>query len=98
MFAASVPTGAANAPPKEARDLDLSIDIDSLEPRVTIREQQNRVEETYQVNNNVYMIKITPSSGAPYYLVDPDGDGRMEMRYRSGGMDRNVPQWSLFSW
>jgi hypothetical protein len=88
----------ADAKPTRVQDLDLSVDVAALEPTVTIRTQENRVEEEYRVNNNVYMIKITPTSGPPYYLVDTDGSGNMEMRRSSAGMDVRVPQWSLFSW
>ncbi len=84
--------------PTHAEDLDLTLDMDAIEPTVTVQEHHNRVEEQYSVNNNVYMVKITPSAGPAYYLVDPDGDGNMEMRRNSAGMDINVPQWSLFKW
>ena len=88
----------AESRPVNVEDLDLSVDVADLEPTVTIHKHHNRVEESYSVNNNVYMIKITPSSGAPYYLIDQDGTGNMEMRRGPAGADVRVPQWSLFSW
>jgi hypothetical protein len=50
------------------------------------------------VNNNTYMMKITPNAGAPYYLVDADGSGEMEWRRNTPGLDPRVPQWTLFNW
>ena len=100
LLGAALVTGPGSTAEKPTRvqELDLRLDPDVIEPSVTIRRHDNRVEEEYSVNNNVYMVKISPASGPPYYLVDPDGDGNMEMRRSSGGMDINVPQWSLFSW
>ena len=93
-----LPLAFAQDKPSSVRDLDLSIDPSVIEPNVTIKKHGNRVEEEYSVNNNVYMIKITPSSGPPYYLVDPEGSGDYEMRRHAAGMDIRVPQWSLISW
>ncbi len=67
-------------------------------PEVTIKEHHNRTVEEYRNNNNLYMVKVTPSHGKPYYLVDDDGSGDMEMRRNAEGMDNRVPQWTLFSW
>ena len=67
-------------------------------PEVTIKEHQNRTVEEYRLNNNLYMVKVTPFHGKPYYLVDDDGSGDMEMRRNAEGMDNRVPQWTLFSW
>ena len=49
-------------------------------------------------SGHLYMIKITPVTGAPYYLLDEDGTGRMEYRRDAAGRDIRVPQWTLFSW
>jgi hypothetical protein len=72
--------------------------LDEIEPSITIREHKNRVEQEYRVNNNLYMVKVTPSAGPSYYLVDPDGQGDMELRRNSLGMDVRPPQWALFRW
>ncbi len=68
-----------------------------IEPEVTIIEKKDRTVEQYSVNGRVYMIKVTPSAGPPYYLYDLDGDGRMDVRQDSP-MDIGIPQWVLFSW
>ena len=78
--------------------LDLSVRDSDYAPSVTLKEHENRVVEEYRVNNNVYMIKITPTVGAPYYLVDDDGSGDMEYRRNSGTLGTRAPQWTLFSW
>jgi hypothetical protein len=44
------------------------------------------------------MVKVTPIVGAPYFLVDQDGSG--DMNLHRGGSDTNIqiPQWALLSW
>ena len=68
------------------------------EPEVTIIQRgQERVEE-YRVNNQVYMIKVTPAKGYPYYLVDTDGDGSFDTRRSQLDSKVVVPQWVLLRW
>ena len=56
-----------------------------------------RIEE-YKQNGRVYMVRVTPSIGPAYYIVDTDGDGRLDQR-RMGNMQDMVPtMWKLFSW
>jgi len=67
------------------------------EPEVTIVQHgQERIEE-FRINNRIYMIKVTPAKGYPYYLIDSNGDGNFDTR--RGGLDSNIviPQWVLFS-
>lgn len=74
-------------------------DGQALEPDVTIVQRKDAVVEEYRVNGRLYMVKITPKIGKPYYLMDNDGDGRMEARI--GNLlyqDPIVPQWVIFSW
>jgi hypothetical protein len=68
-----------------------------LEPDVTIIERPNEQIQQYSVNGRVYMVRITPSSGPPYYLLDLDGDGELDVKSNNPG-DNWVPQWVLFSW
>jgi hypothetical protein len=69
-----------------------------IEPEVTILQKEDSTVEEYRVNGRLYMVKITPSAGAPYYLMDRDGDGMMEFRTSKLGDDVVVPQWVLFEW
>jgi hypothetical protein len=89
---------AASADGTRVADLDLTVDESDIRPTVTIQGHSNRVVEEYSVNNKTYMVKITPTIGAPYYLIDDDGSGELEYRRHSGGRDIRVPQWVLYSW
>lgn len=68
----------------------------SLDPQVTILKQgEDRVEE-YRVNGKLYMVKVTPPHGKPYYLVDRKGDGSFA-REETGVGDKgiSVPMWVI---
>ena len=69
-----------------------------IEPEVTIIRRPDAVIEEYRVNGRMFMMKVTPKVGPAYYLVDRDGDGRMEARMTSLKDDFVVPQWVIFSW
>ena len=49
------------------------------------------------MNGQLYMIRIQPQFGPPYFLIDTDGDGIMDIRNNSP-RDISIPQWVLFSW
>jgi hypothetical protein len=66
----------------------------ALEPQVTIiRRGEDKVEE-FRINGKLYMIKVTPPNGVPYYLVDDKGDGRMT-RQESLDSGLRVPMWVI---
>ncbi len=79
-------------------DLDLRVTSADIAPSVNIKEFDNRTVEEYSVNNNTYMVKITPTAGAPYYLVDDDGSGEMAWKRGAPDIENTVPQWTLLSW
>lgn len=70
---------------------------ENIEPVVTIIRKDDSVIEEYRVNGSLYMVKVTPAVGPAYYMIDNDGDGRMDSR-RSDLDDVIVPQWVLFTW
>jgi len=70
----------------------------AIEPEVTIIRTEESVVEEYRINGQLYMVKITPSVGRPYYLIDTDGDGNLESRRSTLGSGTVVPQWVIFEW
>jgi hypothetical protein len=67
----------------------------SLEPQVTITKRGEDKVEEYRVNGRLYMIKITPRIGLPYYLIDNFGDGTFATG--TGGLDQGIrpPMWVI---
>jgi hypothetical protein len=83
------------ATPKTAQPLPALGSDQSLEPQVTIVKRGPTTVEEYRIHGHLYMLKITPAHGKPYYLIDEHGDGRF---VRRGNLDSGVrvPQWVLF--
>jgi hypothetical protein len=74
-------------------------DGQELEPEVTIVQRKDAVVEEHRINGRLYQVRITPKFGKPYYLVDQDGDGRLETRIGNlRYQDPIIPQWVIFSW
>lgn len=67
------------------------------EPEVRIIRKKDTVIEEYRVNGRVRFVKITPSSGSPYYMVDTDGDGVLETR-DDNFTNPPINQWILLQW
>jgi hypothetical protein len=77
-------------PPPPALDQSDSPD----EPQVTITKQTEQTIEEYRSHGKLYMIKITPKHGKPYYLIDDRGDGKFA-RQESLDSGLRVPQWVI---
>ena len=70
---------------------------ESVEPEITIRETERAVIYEYRVRGQMYMVRIQPQFGPPYYLIDTDGNGTLDMR-DSSPTNISIPQWLLFTW
>ena len=74
-----------------------AVDEPVPEPEVTIVERERDTVFEYRINGRLYMIKIVPAFGPPYFFIDNDGDGNMETRATDFTLIR-VPQWVLATW
>ena len=61
-----------------------------------VRKGEDTVEE-YRVNGQLYMIKVTPPHGVPYYLYDDVGNGDFTRRDAQDAGVR-VPKWVIKRW
>ena len=43
-------------------------------------------------------MRVVPNAGPPFYLVDADGDGRLETRRNNLAPGFAVPAWVLYRW
>ena len=77
------------APPPPQPQID-----QSLEPEVTIIKRGEETIEEYRVHGKLYMVKVTPSHGVPYYLLDENGTGKFT---RHDDLDNpvKVPLWLI---
>lgn len=89
-FAAKpVPDNLEPLPPPPAMD-----GTPDDEPAVTIIKQTEQTVEEFRAGGRLYMIKITPKVGKPYYMVDDRGDGKFS---RQESLDSGVrpPRWVI---
>jgi len=80
-------------PPPPAMDAAADQPVDG-EPEVTIKQEEGQTIEEYRMAGRLYMIKVTPKGGKPYYLVDDRGDGKFA-RQDSLDSGLRVPRWVI---
>jgi hypothetical protein len=83
----------------EEEPLPPKVQGEQLEPTVTIREEEDRRIEEYRINGRVYMIKVIPEKGVPYYYIDTDGDGQLELDMGQQALNPVQPvHWKIKEW
>ncbi|MGB5306699.1 MAG: DUF2782 domain-containing protein [Gammaproteobacteria bacterium] len=83
--------------PKAAPPPSSGID-EELEPEVNIIRRDDAVVHEYSLNGQIYMIRVEPVRGYPYYLIDTDGDGSLDARRRQIDPELVVPNWMIYRW
>lgn len=104
--AAPPPIPPVDAPPRLGVDEDVPIppkvldDSELIEPTVQIsRDENDNLVEEYSLDGRVYMVKITPKVGLPYYYLDDDGDGQLELNERDRAANPVKPvYWKVKEW
>ena len=80
-------TGAnADAPPVDVKGADIARKV---------MENGDTIEE-YRVGGQLRMVKVTPSRGPAYYLMDENGDGRLDKSKGEGPV--SPVYWKLYGW
>jgi hypothetical protein len=69
----------------------------ALEPQVTIQRRGTDTVEEFRLNGRVYMVKVTPANGKPYYLIDNVGRGDFT-RHDSYDTGTRPPMWVIHQW
>lgn len=68
------------------------------EPEVRIIQRERDKVEEYRIGGQLYMIKVTPPGGIPYFLVDHFGDGNFARTTSTLDIGLRVPMWVIRSW
>jgi len=92
---------AADPDPTEESDVPIppKVQQDQIEPTVRIIEEEDRRIEEYRRDGQVYMVRIVPNKGAPYYYIDTDGDGRLELDESQRALNPVQPvYWKVKEW
>lgn len=87
------PLPGATPPPPTGISTD-----EALEPEVSIIKRDDAVIHEYRMNGQLYMVKVEPVRGFPYYLIDSDGDGSLDARHREMDPGLVVPSWMIYRW
>jgi hypothetical protein len=93
--AAQKPAGLEPLPEPPPPPPGMQVDS-AVEPAVTIIKRGEDQVEEYRVNGKLYMQKVTPAHGVPYYLIDERGDGSWARR-DSLDTGLRVPMWVIHS-
>ena len=107
-LSASAETAAAKKPnatqPKIPTDLQPLEDIPpppmaddgalTDEPQVTIVKKNGETIEEYRINGQLYMMKVTPAHGVPYYMHKEDQNGGWLMD--GPNQPLSIPKWTIF--
>lgn len=90
--AAPQPLPAVPPPPPGMEAFDAA-----LEPQVTIIRSEKETREEFRIQGKLYMVKVTPSVGKPYYLVDQKGNGQF-VEADIAQHPVRPPMWVIHSW
>lgn len=72
---------------------DPGFDVSAAE-RAVRTESNGDVIEEYRMGGQIRMVKVTPFRGAPYYLMDRTGSGKLQPE----GRDVSPVYWELYRW
>jgi hypothetical protein len=76
---------------------DVDPGVDLADAQVAVRTEKNGdVIEEYRVGGQLRMVKVTPVRGPAYYLIDENGDGRLDRS--KGNNDISPVYWKLYGW
>ena len=67
------------------------------EPEITVSTRGEDKIEEYRIKGKLYMIKVTPTVGKPFYLIDRQGDGQF-IEADLGNPVVKPPMWVIKSW
>jgi hypothetical protein len=68
-------------------------DAGQPEPEITITTKGTEIHEEYRLNGRLYMIKVVPKKGKPYYLIDQEGTG--QFRRNDFETRISIPNWVI---
>jgi len=87
-------------PPESVGDQPLppKVQDEQVEPTVTIRDEEGKRIEEYSRGGLVYMVKVIPDKGVPYYYIDTDGDGQLETTPTKGLEPVQPVHWKVKEW
>lgn len=97
--AANAAQGSADTLNPDAPEPPLPIQSgETLEPDITITRANKKTIQEYRRNGELYMVKVIPDVGPAYYLIDVNGDGKLDVRGSDLDKGLDINKWKLFEW
>ena len=72
---------------------ETDLTTEELQPEVRITTKGEEIHHEYRINGKLYMVKVMPAAGPPYYLIDQEGDGNFTRT--NLGPDVTPPMWVI---
>ncbi|SJM92308.1 DUF2782 domain-containing protein [Crenothrix polyspora] len=99
VFADEEQPPVLEAVPEEAPESPAVVESgEEMEPDITIVRKAKKTIQEYRRGGKLYMIKVIPDIGPPYYFMDTNGDGKMDVRRSELDRDSNINMWKLLEW
>ena len=89
-----LPLPADLQPLEEIPPPTISNDENADEPQITIVKKNGETIEEYRIGGELYMMKITPAHGVPYYMHKEDQNGGWLMD--GPNQPLSIPKWTIF--
>jgi len=87
------------ADPAAPPPLPPKVKDEDIEPQIRITTEDDKVIEEYSYNGRVYLVKVTPDHGVPFYYMDVDGDGQLELQKNDNALNPVQPiLWKVKQW
>jgi hypothetical protein len=71
---------------------------ETLEPDITIIRKGKDTIQEYRRSGKLYMVKVIPDIGPPYYFIDTDGDGTLDVRGNDLDRGSQINMWKILEW
>ncbi|MDI1231499.1 MAG: DUF2782 domain-containing protein [Methylobacter sp.] len=71
---------------------------ETMEPDITIIRKGKDTIQEFRRGGRLYMIKVVPAIGPPYYFLDTNGDGKMDVRRSDLDKGSEINMWKLLEW
>ena len=71
---------------------------EDMEPDITIIRKGEKTIQEYRRGGRLYMVKVIPDIGPPYYFIDSNGDGKMEIQRNDLDKGAQVNMWKIIEW
>lgn len=71
---------------------------EEMEPDITIIRKGKDTVQEFRRNGKLYMVKVVPQVGPAYYLLDTNGDGKLDVKKTDFDKNSQINLWTILEW